>query len=78
MKTSVLFFLLIISSVIINAQVGRDGTELNYDDFQKVLGIEDRAAGIHNASNIGLFFENRGKLYPRRITQGPSGEFPIN
>lgn len=40
--------------------------------------IEDRAAGIHNAGNIGLFFENRGKLYPRRISQGPSGEFPIN
>lgn len=47
-------------------------------DLQKPLGINDRAAGIHNASNIGLFFENRGKLYPRRITQGPSGEFPLN
>ncbi|MFN3695715.1 MAG: hypothetical protein ACK4UV_11955, partial [Ignavibacterium sp.] len=46
--------------------------------LDKVFGIVDRAAGIHNASNIGLFFENRGKLYPRRITQGPSGEFPIN
>ena len=46
--------------------------------FNKVLGIDDRAAGTHNASNIGLFFENRGKLYPRRITEGPSGEFPIN
>lgn len=46
--------------------------------FNKLLGINDRAAGIHNASNIGLFFENRGKLYPREITQGPSGEFPIN
>ncbi len=46
--------------------------------FDKVLGIDDRAAGTHNASNIGLFFENRGKLYPRRITEGPSGEFPIN
>lgn len=43
----------------------------------KSLGVEDRAGGIHNASNIGLFFENRGKLYPRRLTQGPSGEFPI-
>jgi len=40
--------------------------------------ILDRAGGIHNASNIGLFFENRGKLYPRRLSQGPSGEFPIN
>jgi hypothetical protein len=47
-------------------------------DFWKPLGIEDRAGGTHNASNIGLFFENRGKLYPRRLSQGPCGEFPIN
>jgi hypothetical protein len=46
--------------------------------LQKTTGIKDRAAGIHNASNIGLFFENRGKLYPRSLTQGPSGEYPIN
>lgn len=46
--------------------------------YEKTFGINDRAGGTHNASNIGLFFENRGKLYPRRITQGPSGEFPIN
>jgi len=44
----------------------------------KTSAIEDRAAGTHNAGNIGLFFENRGKLYPRRLSQGPSGEFPIN
>ncbi len=43
----------------------------------KSSGVEDRAGGTHNAANIGLFFENRGKLYPRRLTQGPSGEFPI-
>ncbi len=48
------------------------------DGSDKLFRIEDRAGGTHNASNIGLFFENRGKLYPRRITQGPSGEFPIN
>jgi hypothetical protein len=44
----------------------------------KTTAIEDRAGGLHNVSNIGLFFENRGKLYPRRLTDGPSGEFPIN
>jgi len=43
-----------------------------------VSSILDRAGGTHNASNIGLFFENRGKLYPRRLSQGPSGEFPLN
>jgi hypothetical protein len=46
--------------------------------LRKSSGIYDRAAGVHNASNIGLFFENRGKLYPRRISDGPSGEYPIN
>jgi len=46
--------------------------------LQKSSAIEDRAGGTHNVSNIGLFFENRGKLYPRRLTDGPSGEFPIN
>src|SRR5690606_609128 len=49
-----------------------------YESLEKIFGINDRAGGTHNASNIGLFFENRGKLYPRRITQGPSGEFPLN
>ncbi|KAB2925804.1 MAG: hypothetical protein F9K22_02585 [Bacteroidetes bacterium] len=46
--------------------------------LDKPSGIVDRAAGTHNTSNIGNFFENRGKLYPRRLAQGPSGEFPIN
>ena len=73
-----LFLLAITFSSFSFAQVGRDGTELTPEDLKKVLGIEDRAGGTHNASNIGLFFENRGKLYPRRLTDGPSGEFPIN
>lgn len=74
------YFLLIIFSCLclnIYSQVGRDGSE-EPADLEKIFSIRDRAGGTHNASNIGLFFENRGKLYPRRITQGPSGEFPIN
>ncbi len=43
----------------------------------KTTGIIDRAGGIHNKSNIGEFFENRGKLYARTLAQGVSGEFPI-
>jgi hypothetical protein len=46
--------------------------------LRKTMSIQDRAAGVHNASNIGLYFENRGKLYPRRNALGPSGEYPIN
>lgn len=60
------------------AQSKKAVDEINRLKLEKESGIVDRAGGTHNASNIGLFFENRGKLYPRRITQGPSGEFPIN
>lgn len=75
MFKKVLILLTVISSFGIS-QVGRDGEEPV--DLKKIFSIKDRAGGTHNASKIGLFFENRGKLYPRRITQGPSGEFPIN
>ncbi len=61
------------------AQSKKEIEEREREKFiEKNLGIRDRAGGVHNASNIGLFFENRGKLYPRRLSQGPSGEFPIN
>lgn len=76
-KTLILLLIIFTTSTLL-AQVGRDGSETIKDKLEKILGIEDRAGGTHNASNIGLFFENRGKLYPRRLTQGPSGEFPIN
>jgi hypothetical protein len=75
MRSISIVTLLFLLSVNINAQVGRDG---DAGELEKVSSIRDRAGGTHNAGNIGLFFENRGKLYPRRITQGPSGEFPIN
>lgn len=66
----------LISSTLITAQYKKDVDDK--DGLEKIFRIQDRAGGTHNASNIGLFFENRGKLYPRRISQGPSGEFPIN
>jgi hypothetical protein len=40
-------------------------------------GIRDRAGGTHNKSNVGFFFENRGKLYPRRDADGPDCVWPI-
>jgi hypothetical protein len=77
--------LLTASALLISASLfGQTGIkEVNKDEgkeenLAKPSAITDRAGGTHNASAIGLFFENRGKLYPRRITQGPSGEFPIN
>lgn len=65
---------------LLNAQSSlKEKEELERNlSLEKNYGIADRAGGTHNASNIGLFFENRGKLYPRRLSQGPSGEFPIN
>jgi hypothetical protein len=51
--------------------------EAGVDSPADIFGVKDRAGGTHNKSNIGLFFENRGKLYPRRLSQGPSGEYPI-
>jgi hypothetical protein len=77
MKKEFLLILMFALSISVFPQVGRDG-EQDIPDLEKIFSIRDRAGGTHNASNIGLFFENRGKLYPRRITQGPSGEFPIN
>ena len=54
---------------------GKEGE--SKDRLAKTMGITDRAGGIHNKSNIGSFFENRGKLYARTLSQGVSGEFPI-
>lgn len=45
--------------------------------LQKPDAQRDRAGGTHDKSNIGLFFENRGRLYPTTIAQGVSGEWPI-
>ncbi|MCH8566958.1 MAG: hypothetical protein LAT67_01785 [Balneolales bacterium] len=43
-----------------------------------LLGIQDRGFTTHNRSNIGMFIENRGKLYARSNAIGVSGEYPIN
>ncbi len=72
----IIFVLLLFSSALFSQNSKKDFYDK--EPLGNLLKIQDRAAGTHNASNIGLFFENRGKLYPRRITQGPSGEFPIN
>lgn len=45
--------------------------------MQKPASILDRAGGAHTKSNIGSFFENRGKLYAQNYSQGPTFEWPI-
>ncbi|HVO72798.1 MAG TPA: hypothetical protein VMT35_02135, partial [Ignavibacteriaceae bacterium] len=77
------YLLILIAAAHTSVCIGQNkadekGKETEDSFIEKSASILDRAGGIHNASNIGLFIENRGKLYPRRLTQGPSGEFPIN
>jgi hypothetical protein len=74
-KIFVLIFITLVLLINLSPQNKKEPKDLV---LYKTSNILDRAAGIHNASNIGLFFENRGKLYPRTLTQGPSGEYPIN
>jgi hypothetical protein len=82
MKSRQIFVLILLMSVTVSMHAqtpaGDKNKELEEPFLERVAGIRHRAGGIHNAGNIGLFFENRGKLYPRRLTQGPSGEYPIN
>ncbi len=78
MRTTLILLLLVSASFFLTAQ---DKKSLEKQKLsaagQSVLGIQDRAGGLHNKSNIGTFFENRGKLYARTQAQGPSGEYPI-
>ena len=77
MRKIIISILILFITTILFSQ-NKDILREKGEPINKISGIEDRAIGTHNASNIGLFFENRGKLYPRRATDGPSGEFPIN
>ena len=79
-KTFLLGCMLLPIAVLAQSQI--EARERGRDEARSAApisaaGIQDRAGGTHNGSNIGLFFENRGKLYPRRLSQGPSGEYPI-
>jgi hypothetical protein len=61
----------------LQAQRSKSARDRNQPDNRSTTeGIIDRAGGKHNKSNIGAFFENRGKLYARTLSQGASGEFP--
>jgi len=75
------FVILMMLIMVYNSYYAQGKKYLDKDKeppLRKSMSIQDRAAGVHNASNIGLYFENRGKLYPRRNALGPSGEYPIN
>jgi hypothetical protein len=70
--------LLLCAGMITSAQELKSAKDVERSSLGKTTSIYDRAGGVHNRSNIGIFFENRGKLYPRRANPAtPSGEFPI-
>jgi len=69
-------FIIFLFTIIVKPQSDVDKWEESI--LLKENTIEDRAGNTHNASQIGLFFENRGKLYSRRLSQGPDLEWPIN
>ena len=49
-----------------------------HQGMAKSMDLIDRAAGIHNGSNISLFFENYGKFSHDSFVYGDAGEFPAN
>jgi len=51
---------------------------MNGTPLSKGMDISDRAYGIHNASNISLFFTNYGIISWGSFANGNAGEFPIN
>ena len=66
MKIIIIFFcIIIIVNIYPQEKVG------NTDATFNLFGIDDRAGGTHNAGNMGLFFENYGKLYPRYVPLNP-------
>ncbi len=43
-----------------------------------ILEISDRAMGVHDASNIGLYFTNYGRISRGTFASRYAGEYPIN
>ena len=62
----------------IAASQSKKGKNASNNGNPTIQGIEQRAFTTHNRSNLGMFIENRGKLYARSSALGLSGEFPVN
>jgi hypothetical protein len=79
MKTTTTILILLMLAACTGQAQDRKAQEmrLRHAALLKPEGLPDRAGGTHDKSNIGLFFENRGKLYPHQAIQGPSGRFPV-
>jgi hypothetical protein len=76
-KIFLVFFLIYNCNLLAQSDSKEISKEIDLNKAADIFGVKDRAGGTHNKSSLGLFFENRGKLYPRRLSQGPSGEYPI-
>ena len=80
MKTffSILFLASALLAPDLHAQRAKSNKDReSADPGPRIESIVDRAGGLHNKSNIGDFFENRGRLFATSLSQGVSGEFPI-
>ena len=73
LNTGIILALLLLVSVAMADKEGMLGTPLS-----KGMEISDRAYGIHNASNISLFFTNYGVISWGSFANGNAGEFPTN
>ncbi len=62
----------------VNSSTTSSGKGKNANGAPSIQGIQERGFTTHNRSNLGMFVENRGKLYARSSALGVSGEFPIN
>ncbi len=75
---------IILALILVGQLTWTLASEKDFDDKRTavaksmLLDLSDRASGIHNASNIGLFFENYGRFSYGSFLHGNAGEFPIN
>ena len=74
LRSAIVLGALLLTVLAVQAQ-DRKGERIA-PSMQKESAIKDRTGGTHDKSNIRLFFENRGKLYPRNTSDGPGGEWP--
>ena len=71
-------FALIIVLFSTMALAGEKDFDEKFLEIAKPMDLTHRASGIHNGSNIGLFFENYGKFSHDDFSFRNSGEFPAN
>ena len=74
--------LIVVLMILHPASMRGDGkrSDVEKHDLSKVsiMEITDRAVGVHDASNIGLYFSNYGRISRGSLSYRYAGEYPIN